>query len=81
MLESQKGTLHTLNFVLVMGVVSSSIYVLVVLPVWGIMGGDWCMGGLGSLMYALMTIEANEKAGVFKTRRYLSDGARFLIIS
>ncbi|KAJ3152305.1 Rhomboid- protein 4 [Geranomyces variabilis] len=69
MLERQRGTLHALNYFLVVGFICTAVYVGVVMPVWAVRGGTWCIGGLGAIMYSLVTVESNEKAGVFKTRR------------
>ncbi|KND03069.1 uncharacterized protein SPPG_02134 [Spizellomyces punctatus DAOM BR117] len=70
MLETQRGTLHSMNFVVIVGIVTGLLYVLVVIPFWAVgIKVDWCIGGLNGLMYALMTVEANQKVGVFKTRR------------
>ncbi|KAJ3159941.1 hypothetical protein HDU86_001205 [Geranomyces michiganensis] len=69
MLERQRGTLHALNYFLVVGFVCTAVYVLLVMPIWALRGGTWCIGGLGAIMYSLVAVEANEKAGVFKTRR------------
>ncbi|KAJ3016349.1 hypothetical protein HKX48_004068 [Thoreauomyces humboldtii] len=69
MLETQRGTLHSLNFVICVSLVANIIYSIIIMPVYAIFGGVRCIGGLGAVMYALAAVEANEKAGVFKTRR------------
>ncbi|KAI8815920.1 uncharacterized protein EV422DRAFT_547630 [Fimicolochytrium jonesii] len=69
MLETQRGSLHSVNFVLVVGFLGSAVYVGVEALGYVLWGRESCMGGLGAVMYALLTVEANEKAGAFKTRR------------
>ncbi|KAI9106307.1 hypothetical protein DFS34DRAFT_602992 [Phlyctochytrium arcticum] len=74
-LERQRGTLHALQFGFVLGPVCAILYGLVAYPLArmgvGLSAGEhaWCVGGMNSIMYALIAVEANAKAGVFKTRR------------